>query len=262
MNIKILKDKLLNKNKIGTNIIVMSLAISGFTSITAGAVLNKTSVKKVEYTAKVKVIEKQISKTKTDVPILKEIEVEVNNPISVVVDDYIKNLAEIEQNVLKKFKLDTSLVNVTAPGTYTYTISYKDKKYNGQVIVKEKELPGINNMTLKEISLEKGTSLPSNLSDYIVEEIPEEAKSSIKIDTSSVNINVASNYQYTVKYKDKLYTGKIVIYEPQAVVSQNQETNKDEDSSSKTDSKNEQNVTESSDDDTTTVTDNTTNSAE
>ncbi len=210
-----MKKRTINKNKIGTNILMMSLIISGMISLTSGAVLNKMEFKKPKNKVKIKIVEKSLGKQKTNVPKLKEIEVEVNVPISVNIEDYIENLNEIDEKVLKKFKLDTSLVNVSEKGTYTYTISYKDKKYNGTVNVKEKELPTIEKMTLKEINIEKGSNLPQNLNDYIVEDIPEEAKAVIKIDTSKVNTNNAGTYQYTVKYKDKIYTGTIKVFEPQ-----------------------------------------------
>lgn len=206
----------INKNMIGKNIIAISLAFAGTISTSTGVVLNKMEFKPSK--VKVTVKEKRIAKKQTNIPKLKEIEVEVNVPISVEVTDYIENPEEINEKVLKKFKLDTSLVNVTEPGIYTYTISYKNKKYNGKVRVKEKELPNIDNMTLKEINIEKNTALPKNLNDYIVEDIPEEAKDKIVIDTSKVNIYVASTYQYTVTYKDKLYTGKIIVFEPQVTI--------------------------------------------
>ena len=107
-------------------------------SITSGAVLNKIEFKETKNKVKIKIIEKSLGKPKTNIPKLKEIEVEVNVPISVNIEDYIENLNEIDEKILKKFKLDTSLVNVSEKGTYTYTINYKDKKYNGTVIVKEK----------------------------------------------------------------------------------------------------------------------------
>lgn len=222
-----LKSININKNKIGLNIMILSLSISGLLSITSGAVLNKMNIKP-KNKVKIKIVEKQVPKKKSNIPTLKEITVEVNEPISVNINDYIENLDDIDAKVLKKFKLDTSLVNVTQAGTYTYTISYKDKKYNGTVNVKEKELPIINHMTLKELSLELGSKLPQNLNDYVVESIPEEAKNNIVINLSKVNPNMAGTYQYTVTYKDKIYTGNIIIYEaqPQIITPEKKEEEK------------------------------------
>lgn len=236
-----LKNIKINKNKIGINIMIIALSISGLLSITSGAVLNKMNVKP-KNKVKIKIIEKQVPKKKSNIPILKEITVEVNEPISVNINDYIENLDDIDTKVLNKFKLDTSLVNVTQVGTYTYTISYKDKKYNGTVNVKEKELPTINNMTLKELSLELGSKLPQNLNDYVVETIPEEAKNSIVINLSKVNTNMAGTYQYTVTYKDKIYTGNIIIYEAQPQIitpEKKEEENKPDQSETETEKKEE-----------------------
>lgn len=221
--------KKINKNRFGIDVLIISLSISGIFSLTCGAVLNKMSVKP-KNKAEIKVIQKQIAKQKSNVPNLKEITVEVNVPISVNIRDYIENLEDIDEKVLERFKLDTSLVNVTEVGTYSYTISYKEKKYNGIINVKEKELPIINNMTLKEINLELGSKLPQNLNDYIVETIPEEAKDKVIIDLSKVNINVASTYQYTVTYNDKIYTGIIKVYEakPQIIAPKEEEEEKKE----------------------------------
>lgn len=221
--------KKINKNRFGIDVLIISLSISGIFSLTCGAVLNKMSVKP-QNKVNIKVIQKQVAKQKSNIPNLKEITVEVNVPISVNIKDYIENLEDIDEKVLEKFKLDTSLVNVTEVGTYSYTISYKEKKYNGIINVKEKELPIINNMTLKEINLELGSKLPKNLNDYIVETIPEEAKDKVIIDLSKVNINVASTYQYTVTYNDKIYTGIIKVYEakPQIIAPKEEEEEKKE----------------------------------
>ncbi len=203
------------KKNIGINILILSLAISGLTSITVGTALNKKFTKKENNKIKVEVIQKQVAKIKSNIPIPKEITIELNQPLSVNTEDYITNIDDIEDRIIKKFKLDTSLVNVTQAGKYTYTINYKDKIYNGIVIVKEKELPIIENIILKDLSLELGKTLPTDISAYISTTIPEEIKPNVKLNISKVNINIAGNYQYTVTYNNKMYTGNITIYQPQ-----------------------------------------------
>lgn len=203
------------KKNIGINILIASLAISGLISITTGAVLNKNLSKKDNKKIDIKVVQKQVAKIKSNIPELKEITLEVNQPLSVNIEDYIDNLDDIEDKILKKLKLDTSLVNVTQAGKYTYTVNYKDKTYNGIININEKQLPIIENIILKDISIEKGKTLPTDISAYITTSIPEELKPSIKINTNKVNINIAGNYQYTVTYNNKIYTGMINIYEPQ-----------------------------------------------
>ena len=118
----------MNKNK-GLNILTLSLALSGIISTTSGLILNKMNAQPKNTKVEVKVIEKQVAKIKSNIPILKDVTVEVNEPISVDVKEYITNMDDISEKALKKFKLDTSLVNVTQSGKYTYTISYKSKKY-------------------------------------------------------------------------------------------------------------------------------------
>lgn len=213
----------LNKENIGVNTLIVTLSISGLLSITTGAVLNKKQFKRSPKHYNVKVIEKSTAKVNNE-PKLKDIELEVNMPLSVITSDYIENANLIQIN---KCKLDTSLVNVNEVGTYTYTITYKDKKFNGKVKVNAKALPIINNMTLKEINVELGNPLPQNLSDYVVETIPEEAKDKIVIDLSKVNNKMAGTYQYTVTYEQSIYTGKVTIYEKKPTIIAPEQTEKE-----------------------------------
>ena len=81
-------------------------------------------------------------------------------------------------------------------------------------IIKEKELPKVE-LTLKNLSLEKGAALSTNVSAYIVEELSEEVRNNIIINLKDVNTAQPGEYQYTVTYNNKLYTGKIWIYEKQ-----------------------------------------------
>ena len=137
---------------------------------------------------------------------------EINNPLSVNIKDYIENINDIESTVLKSLKLDTSMVNINQAGTYNYTITYKKKKYSATFTIKEKELPKVD-LTLKNLSLEKGAKLSTSLSTYIVEELSEEVKNNITLNLKDVNTTQPGEYQYTVIYDGKLYTGKIWIYE-------------------------------------------------
>ena len=60
---------------------------------------------------------------------LKDIVLEINNPISVNVVDYLENADQISQNVLSQLVLDTSLVNINQAGSYQYSIKYNKKRY-------------------------------------------------------------------------------------------------------------------------------------
>ena len=203
----------MNKNK-GLNILTLSLALSGIISTTSGLILNKMNAQPKNTKVEVKVIEKQVAKIKSNIPILKDVTVEVNEPISVDVKEYIANMDDISEKALKQFKLDTSLVNVTQAGKYTYTISYKSKKYRGNVIVNEKVLPNIN-IKLKNLSIKLNSPLPTDVKDYIDSTIPDEVLQTIKPDLSKVNTKIVGDYQYTITYNKQLYTGTISIYEEQ-----------------------------------------------
>lgn len=195
-------------------IISIACAVWGISLITSGAVMT-TMIKEPTITKeKLKVIQKRVAEAKSNEIKLKEIILEMNQPLSVEVKDYIENIENVETKVLNNMKLDTSNVNSAQAGTYTYTISYKKKKYNGTIIIKAKELPQVE-LTLKNISLELGSTLSTDVSTYIVETITDEIKANIKLDLTNVNTAQAAPYQYSVTYNGKLYTGTITIYQPQ-----------------------------------------------
>ena len=201
----------MKENK-GIKILILSLTFSGLLSTTTGVVLNNMKTKTVSNKMAVKVIEKKVARIKSNVPVLKDMTVEINEPISVDVKDYIKNIDDISTNVLREFKLDTSLVNVTQAGKYSYIIEYKDKKYVGSVIVKDKENPA-DNLHLKKISFKLNSTLPTNVSEYIEEKLSEEDLKKAVLDISKVNTKLAGDYQFTITYDKLLYTGTITIYE-------------------------------------------------
>ncbi len=163
------------------------------------------------------ITEQKVATAKTNEIKLKDIELEINKPISLNIKEYIENIDEIEESVIKSLKLDTSMVNINQAGTYNYTVSYKKKKYTALFIIKEKELPKLD-LTLKNLSLEKGAALSTNVSTYIIEELPEEAKNNIVINLKEVNTSQPGEYQYSVIYDNKLYTAKIWIYEKSATI--------------------------------------------
>ena len=99
-----------NKN-IGINILIASLTLSGIMSITTGTILNKKNNVLKTDKIQVEVIQKQVAKIKSNIPKLKEITIEINEPLSVNIIDYIENMDDIEDSVLKPncaFKLSKS----------------------------------------------------------------------------------------------------------------------------------------------------------
>lgn len=198
----------------------LSLTIAGCGLLLIGSGLVMTNIKQdtiIKHNYSVSVTEQRVAHSKTNEIKLKTMELEINNPMSLNIKDYLENAELIEPSVLKSLKLDISLVNINQAGTYTYTIKYKKKKYNGTFVIKEKELPKVE-ITLKNLSLEKGAALSTNVSAYIVEELSEEVRNNIIINLKDVNTAQPGEYQYTVTYDNKLYTGKIWIYEKQTTI--------------------------------------------
>lgn len=204
--------KLTNKQ---AKIICLALAIWGFILIGSGTTMLVTEKPQKTSDVKLKVIQKRVAKTKSNEIKLKDMELEINQPLSVNIKDYLVNPSDIEENIIKSLKLDTSMVNINQAGSYNYTITYKKKKFNGVFIIKEKPLPEITNMTLKTFNLEIGSTLSNDIQTYVSETLSEEIKANAKLDISNVNTNQSGNYQYTVTYNGKLYTGTITIHQPQ-----------------------------------------------
>lgn len=164
--------------------------------------------------AELKVTQKRIANMKSNEIRLKSMEQEINQPISMNVKDYLENVNDIDEKIINELHLDTSMVNVNQAGTYTYTITYKKKTFNGNFTIKEKPLPDMV-LTLKSLSLEVGSALSTDIQNYVTETLTDEVKQNVKLDLTSVNTAQAGNYQYTVTYNGRLYTGTITIYEPQ-----------------------------------------------
>lgn len=203
------------KNK-GTKILILSLTFSGLISTTTGIVLNNMKVNTSTNKIGVKVVERQVARLKSNIPVLKDLEVKINEPISVDVKDYISNIDDISSNVLRAFKLDTSLVNVTQAGKYSYTIQYNGKKYKGSITVKEKEEKKIENLHIKNFSIKVNEQLPTEISNYLENKVETLDLSLIKLDTTKVDTHNAGKYQYTIAYSNMLYTGTITVYEERA----------------------------------------------
>ncbi|CCY79590.1 unknown [Mycoplasma sp. CAG:877] len=200
-----------------TRIISLALASWGVIMLGSGftmkSMIKPTEVKKND----LEVVHKRVAEIKTNEIKLKDMELEINQSLSVDVKDYLENLADIDQEVLKSLKLDTSMVKVNEAGSYTYTISYKKKKYNGTFIIKEKELPNVD-LTINNLRLTIGSPLSTDKQVYIKETLTDEIKNNILIDLTAVDTQKVGNYKYTVTYNGILYTGTIEVYEPQQKV--------------------------------------------
>ena len=198
---------------------VSALSLLGILCIASGVMYNSLQENNVDQKILVIVEQKQVSK-ETDIDIkLKNLTIEVNTPLSVKIVDYLDTV--VSDEVLANLKLDTSSVNVTEPGTYNYTITYKKKTYNGIIVIKEKEVVAntLQSITLKTLNIKIGTALNTDLSTYIIEPLTDEQKSTMLLDLSNVNINKAGTYQYTVRFNNSIYTGNIIITEDQPTLS-------------------------------------------
>jgi hypothetical protein len=206
--------KIQNLNPKNKKIIVGALFLWSLTLISSGSImaLSKKPVTKTTNKVQFKIVQKQV---KSKNIVLKDMSQEINNPLSVNVTDYLKNATTLDPKIIKELKLDTSAVNVTEAGSYTYTITYKEKKYNGTFTITAKPLPDVT-LTLKDLNIEVGSTLSTDASTYITETITDEVKAALKIDLTNIDTSKAGSYQYTITYNGKLYTGKVTVYQPQA----------------------------------------------
>ena len=215
-------------------ILSIFLATSGVFLIGSGLIMN-TQKKEVVYTKyKVTVsmkndngIQEKIEEIK-----LKDIEIEINNPLSVDIKDYLVNSDEINDSTLKALRLDTSLVNINQAGSYKYTIYYNKKKYIGNIKVKEKELPNFT-LTLKTIKVETKHIISGDPKVFIEGEIPDEVYKNLKLDTSKVDTQNQGDYTYYITYNGVTYQGKVEVRDPSPIKQTEQEENDEEE---KTDS--------------------------
>lgn len=194
-------------------IIVGVTAAWGLIFIGSGISMSFMNTPITKTTKELKITQKRVANMKSNEILLKPMEQEINQPISINVKDYLENANDIDNKIINELQLDTSMVNVNQAGDYTYTITYKKKTFNGTFTIKEKPLPDMV-LTLKTLNLEVGSALSTDIQNYITETLTDEVKQNIKLDLTNVNTAQAGNYQYTVTYNGRLYTGTITIYEP------------------------------------------------
>ncbi|MBQ3297332.1 MAG: hypothetical protein IJG97_00855 [Bacilli bacterium] len=198
-----------NKEKI---IFAIVVATWGIFFIGSGLVMQK-QIKPIihtEYALEVTTRKIPEAQAKTNEIKVKDITIEINNPLSVNVKDYLDDVDKVDEKVIRALKLDTSLVNINQAGDYQYTITYKKKKYIGKITVKEKELPNMT-FTLKTITLKAGEALSTNPRSYINETITNEVYNNLTLDLSKVDNATVGTYDYYIIYKGTKYQGTIKI---------------------------------------------------
>ncbi len=196
-------------------IMSITLAVWGLFLFISGVVMKTTTKPIIETKYSLNIEKRKIAETqaKTNEIKIKDIEIEVNNPISVDVKDYLLEVENLSEDTIKSLKLDTSLVNINEAGIYQYRITYKKKIYIGNVIVKEKKLPEVT-FTLKTIKLKTGESLSSNPRTFIIENITDEVYNNITLDISKVDTTTQGNYTYYILYKGITYQGNVEVRDP------------------------------------------------
>lgn len=195
-------------------IIIVTLMIWSIIFIGSGISMQMMDKPKTKTKTELKITQKRVANMKSNEILLKSMEQEINQPLSMNIKDYLENVDDIDNTILNELKLDTSMVNANQAGTYTYTVTYQKKTFNGTFEIKEKPLPDMV-LTLKSLNLELGSALSTDIQTYITETLTDEVKNNVKLDLTNVNTAQAGNYQYTVTYNGRLYTGNITIYEPQ-----------------------------------------------
>ena len=198
-----------------TRILSSTLTVFSIFMIGSGLVLNSQNQPIVKTKYIVSVEKKKIAETqaKTDEIKVKDLEIEINNPISVNIKDYLEDVDKLKESTIKALKLDTSLVNINEAGTYKYTITYGKKKYLGSIKVKEKELPNVT-LTLKSIKLKTKEALSSNPRTFIEGEISDEVYNNLTLDISKVDTQNQGDYTYYIIYKGVTYQGKVEVRDP------------------------------------------------
>lgn len=196
---------------------ILSITLTSFSifMIGSGLILNTQTkpIVRTKYTVSVEKKKIAEAQAKTDEIKVKNIEIEINNPISVNIKDYLDDVDKLKETTIKSLKLDTSLININQAGTYKYTITYGKKKYIGEVKVKEKELPNVT-LTLKSIKLKTKESLSSNPRTFIEGDISDEVYNNLTLDISKVDTQNQGDYTYYISYKGITYQGKVEVRDP------------------------------------------------
>lgn len=196
-------------------ILTISIAFWGLFLFTSGIIMNKKTkpITKTKYSLNIQKRKIAETQAKTNEIKIKDVEIEINNPISVNVKDYLLNVENLSNDTLEALRLDTSLVNINEAGTYQYKIYYKKKTYIGNVIVKEKKLPEVT-FTLKTIKLQTNDAISNNPRSFINETISDDVYNNITLDISKVDTSTQGDYVYYIIYNGITYQGNVEVRDP------------------------------------------------
>lgn len=208
------------------NTVVTTLFSLGCLCIMSGISMPKLIKFENNSVVKLEVTKKQVTRTKSNEIKLQDLKIEVGGTINTDVHNYLKTPTDIDESIINRLKLDTSSVNANQVGIYTYTITYNKKIYNGSISITPKALPNIDTITLNSLSFETGSTLPTNISNYIKEKLPPEVLSATQLDISNVDPTTPGNYLYSISYNKQLYTNTITIFEPKLTKENNEKLEK------------------------------------
>ena len=206
----IMKKQLSSKEK---TILSITIGIWGIVLIGSGLILNAQNRTITKTIYNLDVSQKRVAQQRTNEIKLKDMEIEINTPLSTDIKDYLEDIDNLDESIFDYLKLDTSTVKISEAGEYTYTVTYRKKKYNGTIKVKEKELPNVQ-LQLKLVELPINSSIPVEKTAYISTPLTEEMKASIQLDISKVNIKEVGEYPYTIVYNKTTYMGIVKVYVP------------------------------------------------
>ena len=217
----IMKKQLSQKEK---TILSISIAVWGVILLGSGLVLNAQDRTITQTVYSLNVSSKRVAQQRTNEIKLKEVEIEVNTPLSTDVKEYLEDIENLDDSIFDYLRLDTSTVKISEPGEYTYTITYRKKKYNGTIKVKEKALPNVV-LQLKNLKLEKDKPIPTDKTAYINTPLTEEMINNITLDIHNIKNNEVGVYQYTIVYNNTNYVGTVEVYNPTPVITPGDKTN-------------------------------------
>ncbi len=216
--------------------LVISLATLGMISTVSGTILNMKAEEGINTDSKI-VFQENVKIT----PVTQTVKVNQSLPSSL--RSYIKE--NISDEVLDKIVLDTSKVDISKVGTYEYTLTYQKQILTGTVIVEdlisstvqqteetENAISVIAKITLKDITLKKGETLPSDITYYIEETLDSETLNQIQLALPSQGVTKQTGtYTYNASFNNMVYTATITVLEDQPVQQKVEVIEKDDDPS-------------------------------
>lgn len=205
-------DNELNKKTI--NIMIVTFAFLGILCVVSGLIMPSFAMPD-EHIINFSITQERIDLPEEEIIIRpRNLTKEINQPLSMDIRHYLYDADHLDENILNRLVLDTSSVNIDEAGVYTYLIILDEFIYTGTITIRERDLPRLD-LTLRNLSFERGSTIPTDISKFIEEDLSAEILSLMNIDLSNVNPNIPAIYQYSITFNGRMFTGTISIFEPQ-----------------------------------------------